>query len=116
MEQKELTPPQQHWLAKILGYSFPVEYKVCRLNTVADAMSRRDNDEAMFLDISMPQLSLFDDIKNEQQNSFDFQQRISAVHDGTASEQWSVKNGLLLYKHQTFLASNSPSIQTVMTS
>lgn len=115
MEQKELTPPQQHWLAKILGYSFPVEYKVCRLNTVADAMSRRDNDEAMFLDISMPQLSLFDDIKNEQQNSFDFQQRISAVHDGTASDQWSVKNGLLLYKHRTFLASNSPSIQTVMT-
>ncbi|XP_015168562.1 uncharacterized protein [Solanum tuberosum] len=115
LEQKALTPPQQHWLAKILGYSFSVEYKAGRLNTVADALSRRDNDEAMLLAISMPQLSLFDDIRNEQQNSPDVQQLISDVHDGTASDQWSVKNGLLLYKHRTFLASNSPSIQTVMT-
>lgn len=71
LEQKALTPPQQHWLAKILGYSFSVEYKAGRLNTVADALSRRDNDEAMLLAISMPQLSLFDDIRNEQQNSPD---------------------------------------------
>ncbi|KAH0645493.1 hypothetical protein KY284_033377 [Solanum tuberosum] len=77
---------------------------------IADALSRRDNDEAMLLAISMPQLSLFIDIRNEQQNSPDVQQLISTVHDGTASDQWSIKNGLLLYKHRTFLSSNSPSI------
>lgn len=114
LEQKALTPPQQHWLAKILGYTFSVEYKAGRFNTVADALSRRDNEEAMLLAISMPQLSLFDDIRNEQQNSPEVQQLISAVHNGNASDQWSVKNGLLLYKHRIFLASNSPSIQTVM--
>ncbi|KAK4708741.1 hypothetical protein R3W88_029666 [Solanum pinnatisectum] len=86
-----------------------------RLNTVANALSRRDNDEAILFAISMPQLSLFYDIRNEGKNSPDVQQLISAVHDGTTSDQWSVKNELLLYKHQTFLASNSPSIQTVMT-
>ncbi|KAF3676715.1 Type I inositol-1,4,5-trisphosphate 5-phosphatase CVP2 [Capsicum annuum] len=114
LEQKALTPPQQHWLAKILGYTFSVEYGAGRFNAVADALSRRDNDEAMLLAISMPQLSLFDDIRNEQQNSPVVQKLISAIYIGNPSNQWSVKNGLLLYKHRVFLASNSPSIVTVM--
>jgi hypothetical protein len=34
--------PQHHWVSKLLDYDFAVEYKPGALNTVADALSRRD--------------------------------------------------------------------------
>lgn len=58
----------------------------------------------------MPQLSLFDEIRHEQQNSPEVQTLISSVQEGIATEPWSFKQGLLFYKHRVYLAPNSPSI------
>jgi hypothetical protein len=37
--------PQHHWVGKLLSYDFAVEYKPRALNTVVDALSRRDTEE-----------------------------------------------------------------------
>jgi hypothetical protein len=36
--------PQHHWVGKLLGFDFTVEYKSGTLNTVVDALSRRDTE------------------------------------------------------------------------
>lgn len=45
MEQQLTTSPQQHWLSKFVGLDSKIEYKVGKLNNVANALSRRDEEE-----------------------------------------------------------------------
>jgi len=42
LDQRLSTVPQHQWLSKLFGFDFLVEYRPSRLNTVADALSRRD--------------------------------------------------------------------------
>jgi len=42
LDQRLSTVPQHQWISKLFGFDFEVEYRPCRLNTVADALSRRD--------------------------------------------------------------------------
>ena len=39
LEQRLTTSPQQHWISKLMGFDFWVEYKAGRLNLAADALS-----------------------------------------------------------------------------
>jgi hypothetical protein len=45
LDQRLSTIPQHHWVGKLLGFDFSVEYKPGATNTVADALSRRDTKE-----------------------------------------------------------------------
>ena len=42
LDQRLATIPQHHWVGKLLGFDFTVEYKPGRQNIVADALSHRD--------------------------------------------------------------------------
>jgi hypothetical protein len=46
LDQRLSTVPQHQWISKLFGFDFMVEYRPGRLNTVADALSRRDTDPA----------------------------------------------------------------------
>jgi hypothetical protein len=41
LDQPKLRPVQQRWLADLLSYDFEIQWKPGKLNTVADALSRR---------------------------------------------------------------------------
>lgn len=40
LEQKIITPAQQSWITKLLGYKFVMEYKTRHINQATDALSR----------------------------------------------------------------------------
>ena len=72
LDQRLSTVPQHQWISKLFCFDFSVEYRPGRLNTVADALSRRDADldsvtgdsEGQALCIrSRPTFGLFDDIR-----------------------------------------------------
>lgn len=44
LDQRLSTIPQHHWISKLFGYDFTVEYRPGCLNTLADALSGRDVD------------------------------------------------------------------------
>lgn len=67
LNQRLATNPQLHWVGKLLGFDFTVEYKASVNNTVADALSRCDTDEVLLLAISGPR--------------FDFIDRLRQAHD-----------------------------------
>ena len=66
LDQRLATIPQHHWVGKLLGFDFSVEYKAGNTNTVADALSRRDTEEAAILALSGPR--------------FDFIERLRQAH------------------------------------
>ena len=51
LDQRLATIPQHHWVGKLLGFDFTIEYKPGATNTVADALSRRDTAEGAVLAI-----------------------------------------------------------------
>ena len=40
LEQRLTTSPQQHWISKLLGFEFRVEFKAGKLNKATNALSR----------------------------------------------------------------------------
>ena len=42
LDQRLSTVPQHQWISKLFGFDFAVEYRPGRLNTMADALPRRD--------------------------------------------------------------------------
>ena len=61
LDQRLSTIPQHHWVAKLLGFDFRVEYKPGAANVVADALSRRDEEaSATMAVLSTPSFALFD--------------------------------------------------------
>ena len=61
------TPPQHHWVTKLFGYDFTVEFRLGSLNMVADALSRRHDNDAAAHAISGPSFELFDELRREVQ-------------------------------------------------
>lgn len=46
LEQRLSTSPQVHWISKLLGFDFSVEYRSGMTNKVADALSRCHEDDS----------------------------------------------------------------------
>lgn len=64
LEQRVITPEQQKWVAKLLGYDYEIAYKPGRDNFAADALSRRV-DVPTLLALSQPQSDIWDKIRGE---------------------------------------------------
>jgi hypothetical protein len=67
LDQRLSTVPQHQWASKLFGFDFTVEYRPGRLNTVADALSRREQDDPKLAALSGPTFALYDDLRAELQ-------------------------------------------------
>jgi hypothetical protein len=52
LEQRVVTPEQQKWVSKLLGYDYEIIYRPGRTNFAADALSRRPVQEVVLLEES----------------------------------------------------------------
>ena len=68
LDQRLTTIPQRTWVSKLFGYDFAVEYRPGKQNVAADALSRRDEESLAVHAISVPQFSIFDDLRAELAN------------------------------------------------
>jgi hypothetical protein len=98
LDQRLSTVPQHNWVSKLLGYDFEVEFCPGRLNVVADALSRRHEDQGTLMAISAPRFDIFDDLRREQ--SID--PALVALREQQTGNQlgdhWSITNGLLTFE------------------
>jgi len=69
LDQRLTTILQYHWVGKLLGFDFSVEYKSGASNVVADALSRRDYDEEStggLHAVSVPRFDFIDRLRHAQ--------------------------------------------------
>lgn len=73
LDQRLSTVPQHQWIIKLFGFDFKVEYRAGRLNTVADALSRRETTSGSVYTISTPTFQLYKDLQQDCASNQEFQ-------------------------------------------
>lgn len=92
------TPKQQHYLSKLLGYNYDIQYKSGKSNIAADALSRsQEPPRASFLALSMLQFLFLDDLKQELASDPTFiNSKAKYLADPQSLPGFSFTDGLLL--------------------
>ena len=115
LDQRLATIPQHHWVGKLLGLDFTVEYKPGATNMVADALSRRDTEEGTVLAISAPRFNYIERLRQVQ----DTDPALVAIRDeitaGTRAAPWSLIDGMVAYDSHLYVPSASPILSEIMT-
>jgi hypothetical protein len=68
LDQRLATIPQHHWVGKLLGFDFVVEYKSGTANAVANALSRCDMEEGAILALSAPRFDFIGKLHDAQRH------------------------------------------------
>jgi hypothetical protein len=113
LDQRLSTVPQHQWISKLFGFDFSVEYRPGRLNTVVDALSRRDAEEvalsstgvagATLYILSGPSFALLDAVRAATATTAEGQQRLQQLQDGELATPWRLSEGLLLHGSRVFV-------------
>jgi hypothetical protein len=105
----------------LFGFDFSVEYWPGRLNTVADALSRRDSEAAVedtamaALAISGPTFSLLDDIRRALAAAPDDQHFLQQLRDDVLVAPWRLVDELLLHGTRIFVSNYDDLRHQVLT-
>jgi hypothetical protein len=103
LDQRLATIAQHHWVGKLLGFDFMVEYKVGSTNTVVDALSRRDTKEPTLLALSGPTFNVVDCLRQ----AHDIDPALVALKEelvaGQRTGSWSVVDGLVAFKGRLYV-------------
>jgi hypothetical protein len=115
LDQRLATIPQHHWVGKLLGFDFSVEYKPGSTNVVADALSRRDTpDDGAIIALSAPRFDILDRLRQAQLTD----SALVAMHDevkaGTRRAPWAMVDGMVQYVGRLYLPPSSPLLQELL--
>jgi len=95
LDQRLSTVPQHQWISKLFGFDFTVAYRPGKLNTVADALSRRELPAEHLAALSSPTFSLYDDLRAELQADATLRHLCDTITE-SRGEPWHVEDGLIL--------------------
>ncbi|KAF2293986.1 hypothetical protein GH714_006085 [Hevea brasiliensis] len=105
VEQRVITPEQQNWVSKLLGYDYEIVYKPGKENKVADALSRVQGSPSLNA-LFMPHASLWDRLKSLASTDpymIDLDKKATAK----PGQPYSWKSGLLFYKNRVVIPPTS---------
>jgi hypothetical protein len=108
LDQRLATTPQHHWVGKLLGFDFTVEYKFGSTNTVADTLSRRDTEEGALLAISAPCFDFIGRLRHAQATEPALVAIHDVVHAGTRTAPWIVVDDMVTYEGRLYIPPTSP--------
>ena len=116
LEQRLSLEEQQKWVTKMLGYDFEIIYKKWKLNVVADALSRKNEEvEALLCAISIIQPDWITEARDEWKKDNDVWTLIQKLQqDPSTSDTFSWKNDSLWYKDRLYLCKNSQVKQKIL--
>lgn len=104
LEQRILTPEQQKWMGKLVGYDYEIIYKPSKANSAADSLSRVP-DSPLLHAISVPHVSLWDDLRNLTKTD-PYQLRIGSAATTNPSYPYTWKEGILCYNNRVVIPPN----------
>jgi len=113
LDQRLSTVPQHQWIRKLFGFDFAVEYQPGRLNTVADAHSRRDQSDQIVHSLSIPAFQFYQDLRDELEHSAEFRKIRDTITEARGQE-WKVQDGLILRGKLVYIPHESAALQTAL--
>ena len=116
LEQRLSLEEQKKWVTKMLGYDFEIIYKKGKLNVVADALSRKNEEvETLLCAISIIQPNWITEARDEWKKDKDVWTLIQKLQqDPSKSDTFSWKNDSLWYKDHLYLCKNSKLKQKIL--
>ncbi|WVZ92756.1 hypothetical protein U9M48_038799 [Paspalum notatum var. saurae] len=114
LDQRLATIPQHHWVSKLLGFDFSVEYRPGRNNIVADALSRRDAEASTAMEISGPRFDIVRDLQRAATTEPALVVLRDQVTAGTLGVPWALVDGVLTYDGKFYLPPDSPLLQMAL--
>ncbi|CAA0836889.1 Uncharacterized mitochondrial protein AtMg00860, partial [Striga hermonthica] len=97
LEQRIVTPEQQKFVSKLMGFNFEIVYRPGRKNTVADALSRRE-DVAELDAVTGPTWADWAELRKAQDEDAHFWNVIEKLNVGhDEDENHDMHDGLLLH-------------------
>lgn len=108
LEQRILTPEQQKWMGKLVGYDYEITYKPGNINSVADALSRVQGSPTLDA-IFVPQSTIWDEIK-ALNGSDPYLKRIGGLATTKPGHPYAWRNGLICYHNRVMVPPSSPII------
>jgi hypothetical protein len=114
LDQRLATIPQHHWVSKLLGFDFTVEYKPGRTNVVADALSRRDMLEVEFQSISSLSFDFLEEFKFAAAKDEELHHLRQQIEAGHRTEPWQLVDGFVLYQQRLFVPKSSRLLPVIL--
>ncbi|RVW48758.1 Transposon Tf2-8 polyprotein [Vitis vinifera] len=112
LEQRILTPEQQKWMSKLVGYDYEIVYKPGKTNQAADALSRNMTSPCLNV-FFVPQVQVWDEIRREA-NSNPYMQRIGQLATKQPRQPYQWRNGLVCYNNRIVVPPGSPLIHRLL--
>jgi len=111
LDQRLATIPQHHWVGKLLGFDFSVEYKPGTANAVADALSRRDTaDEGSILALSAPRFDFVTRLRQAQLTDPALVAIQDEVRAGSRGAPWTVVDNMVQFAGRLYIPPTSPLV------
>jgi hypothetical protein len=106
LEQRIVTPEQQKWVSKLVGYDYDIVYRPGRTNAAADAMSRLHHIPVLLTitapaleGITGPQFSLWEDLKSiNQTDPYLLGLHDKLQHSPATMTHYKTQDGILFFK------------------
>jgi len=114
LDQRLATIPQHHWVGKLLGFDFSVEYRSGATNVVADALSRRDTEEGDLMAISAPRFDFISRLRQAQALDPALAAIVEEVRAGTRAAPWAVTDGMVTFDGRLYIPPASPLLPEIM--
>ena len=112
LEQKVATPEQQKWVAKLMGYDYEIQYRPGKDNKAADSLSRVPG-SPMLHAISMPRVSLWEDIKKASKGH-SYMERITQMAKSDPGIPYTWRDGLVYYKNKVVVPPKSSIVDQIL--
>jgi hypothetical protein len=113
-DQRLATIPQHHWVGKLLGFDFSVEYRSGATNTVADALSRRDTEEGTMLAISAPRFDFIDRLRHAQAMDPELTAIHAELRAGKRTALWAMVDGMIAFDGRLYIPPASSLLQEIL--
>jgi hypothetical protein len=109
MTQIVQTPEQHFYLAKLLGYSYEIVYKLGAQNRAAYALSRIYEITSQHLAITIPHWAFIRQLQQSFENDSQLKELITKVQQEPHEyEGFKVINGLLFFRNKLYIPADSP--------
>jgi hypothetical protein len=117
LDQRLSTIPQHHWVGKLLGFDFTIEYKPGAMNTVTDVLSchdTEDSEDSAVLALSAPRFDFITRLRQEQDADPALGALREEIRGGACGAPWALVDGLVQYSGRLYIPPTSGLVQEII--